>query len=332
MRINVNYEIADSARTAAKDYSGFYAGRSYNDLPYTNENLQKVFLELKSGKHPSEYAYMESGTPDENEIKNIVQDIVDYYNRNFAYSQSENVYDVKLRFYFHVGSRDSKGDIVDNTIRIFCKQLVFSAEAKRIIKNISLYPAEEFFTNALRILLAHELFHFFHDVEYKEKHKCTIPTVTTTKSNENLINGILMESFAEYFAMCYMRDYLPADDNVRYNNITNGDVELGRLFGIGRKALLGNCYSTEEIQQDSELFEKLKEAKRFDADVSLYGIIGADYGGGYVLKSKGNSKNIQGKALKEYSEVFEDMLNNNKEEALKKMLKYKDELNLRPLL
>ena len=37
-------------------------------------------------------------------------------------------------------------------------------------------------------------------------------------------------------------------------------------------------------------------------------------------------------ALKEYADVFEDMLNNNKEEALNKMLKYKEELGVKPIL
>lgn len=331
MKINVNYQIADLTRTAANDYKpGSYT--KYNDLSYTNENLKKVFSELKEGKNKEKFTYMESGTPDETEIRNIVQDIIDYYNQYFAYSESEKEYDVNIRFYFKVDSNTCNGDLVGDTIRVFCKKFVFNSESNIIIKRISTYPPEEYFTNSLRLLLAHELFHFFHDMEYKEKHGRTFSTVPTTESDANIINGILAESFADYFAICYMRDFLPAEDNVRFNHIIGEDVAQGRLFGIGRKALLDKYYSEQEINQDRDLFEKLKTAGKIAKKENLHGIIWPDYGGAYILLARGRKNKAKGRALKEYADVFEAMMNNSKEEALKKMLEYKDEDNIKPIM
>lgn len=326
MRINVNYEIADLTRTASGDYRAGSC-KKYNDLPYTNDNLKYVFTELKTGKNQAKFTYMESVTPDEAKIRNIVQDIIDYYNQNFAYSESEKVYDINLRFYFKVAARYAYGDLVGDVIRVFCKKFVSGENYKRIqaLELNKLYPAEEYFTNSLRFLLAHEMFHYFHDIEYKEKHGRTFSTLPTTTSHADLINGILAESFADYFARCYLRDTLPADDNVRFNHIVGEDVKQARLFGIGRKALLDKYFSEPEIKQDRDLFEKLKSAGEISKNEQLNGMMWADYGGAFILHRRGLKKNAQGRALKEYADVFEAMLNNDKEEALKLMLEYKAE-------
>ena len=343
MKFNFTYEIADSARRDVED--GLGNSKTYNDMSYTLPNVH-LFFNGKSGKADQ---YMENCSPDEKEIKEIVDDITKYYQENFAYSTSEKKYDVVIRFYFHLSPRSRNGDYSNNTIRIFCKKIAIGKEVndtRRVIAQSYAqynYQEKEYYQNYLRFLLAHEMYHLFHEKEYVEVNGKTINTVVTTTNSRNNINAILMESFAQYFALCYMEHILPSKEDinrVKYNHVTPHESYIAKLFGIGRKHYLSKYYAQKIIEEDNAEFYRRKSQGEFseneclmveiqtgsDAGKTIYihEVWGADYGGGFWLKLWGTKEGKQGRKFAKYDAVFNDMQHDQLEEALKKMLEYKD--------
>lgn len=310
---NDNSKDRDYKRSAPADYE------------YTQESMKKVFATLNP-KRKCDIAkadYQKASMPDLQALRDIVRAIEDFYNSYFAYDGRlvEDIINgnkVKIRFFLHVGARGEYGDY-DNEreIRIFCRNLPGGVSFSEKLSTISgilkenNVDTEVWFRMSLTFSLAHELYHLFHRFDFNSIGK---------KIADGIVNDILKEVFAESFACAFLSDYLhrnyPGVENVIRNNIVHYDGGSMVLFGVGRKGLLKEFYSKEEIDKDNNDYRtKLSNHTALKRDPGNRGLSTADYAGGFKLKGAFTDGN-KGVTSPDYKKAYDNMLNGNSAQAL----------------
>lgn len=339
MNYKIICKIADIENSIGKDnsYSVYIP-----DHDYTNNNLEMVFsnIELTRENDIDKLEYMKQSMPDSTEIKNIIEDIVEYYKQQFNFDDRDVDLDITIRFFLHVSFLGVNGDAEGNEVRISCKNIVeiinrglAGKSFNEKIENMMFNP-KEYFRLQLRHLLAHELFHVFH-----RSHYISANNVKNWPDKE--IDNILKEVFADYFAHSYLKQYIERTTtntesftkdemiNIKWNSVVNV-VKEAKLFGVGRKKLLADKYSQSEINSDNETYDAyLNDKEKSSYIIIKDGTSLADYAGGYILWMMGNKKHAgkQGKDMKDYERFYHDMLKGNSEEVLYDLIRYTEEWN-----
>lgn len=334
MNYNIVYKIANIKSSLGKEKNL----QPYSDLEFTDENLGKIFEEYSKGvnrQSQAKFEYLRDSMPRLNEMKRIVEDILEFYEKNFKVYTSEQKDPIELRFFVHVKFMNEDGDACKTSIRIGCKNF---AECGNINKGVKFVIDEmpyeekecflkEYFLNRLRITLAHELYHSLHMIDCSAIKK---------EFGSSDCEKILNEIFANYFAYVYFDDFLKGTEGEagKYYNLKRNAVinwyEAARYFGVGRKGLFPEAYSAAEIEQDGQELQRLMADKNLCkiVDHRDYPVSEAEYSAAYVLafygKKRENSK--IGKGMKLYSELYQQYLAGNAKDALLKLITIKEEV------
>ncbi len=341
MQFTPDYSIANENNSIAQDDNGS-GGRDYE---FTDENLKKVLFTLETKRKSDEpkIDFIKDCMPGLSKIKNMVDDIIAYYNKQFApkeiISLEEDIA-INIRFFMNKKSKQNNGDANSNEIRIFIKNFPDTCVKKvngygsfsEIIEGIP-YGKDLWFQNYLRYILAHELFHIFHNFHYEKINKRRIDKNTVSSEKEDIIGHILMEVFAEYFAVSYIKYHLnekecpESERNRMFNNIV--DVGKTRLFGIGRKQLLNDKFSADEINEDQKQLNDLREKCEYKDYLKIdvdRGICTADYYGAHVFSgaSRLYYDDRQGKDMPKFVSAYEKMLKGDRDDALCDIIKLKE--------
>ena len=315
--------IANENNDNSKDRD--YMRRAQADYDYTQKSMEKVFATLNP-KRKCDIAkadYQKASMPDLQALRDIVRAIEDFYNSYFAYDGRlvEDIINgekVKIRFFLHVGAKGENGDYDnDREIRIFCRNLPGVASFSDKLSMISgilkqnNVDIEVWFRMSLAFTLAHELYHLFHRFDFDSIGK---------KIADGIVNDILKEVFAESFACAFLSDYLHRNyqgvENVIRNNIVHYNGESIGLFGVGRKGLLKEFYSKEEIDKDNNDYRtKLSINTDLKRNPGNGGLSTADYAGGFKLRNAFTDGN-KGVTSPDYKKAYDNMLNDNSAQAL----------------
>lgn len=326
MNYNIEYKLADLRSSLGKENYLRY----YPDLEYTDNNLTQIFQEYSQSikeENKAKFVYLSDSMPRLDEMKSIVNDILDFYDKNFRVYTSEQEHTINLRFFIHTKFMGEDGDANETSIRIGCKNFAecgkTNANVEKFLNALG-YEKSEYFKNRLRLALSHELFHALH-----MRHCTTIKK----EFGSNIYEDILDEVFAEYFSYSYFNDFLKrteSDDtmrNVKRNHVTNSPYQA-RYFGVGRKYLFEETYTKAEIEEDEQEYERLKADKDICRIVSRtnYPVSRAEYAAGYILIFYSNKVEAGkiGKQMKLYSDMYQQYLTGNAKDALLTLMTVKD--------
>lgn len=328
---------------------------SEKDYEFNSENMNKVISLLQPTRqmNQAKIDYIKESMPRLPDIEFMLNDIVDYYESVFApkdIQDSDDTLLTRIRFFMNAKSGTGEnGDAVfgrlrrcdkANTgeVRIYikgfpdrCNNSVGYGDsfAEKLEYLDEAYGRKMWFENYLRYLLAHEMFHIFHECHYKEKNGKLFPVATEERSD--IYERILKEVFAEYYATAYMKDHLRKTDTengvIKLNHIVNtGNT---RWFGCGRKKLIPGMFSEEEIATDDKWWKDnsqsepcLSLADKNDKERPA----SADYAGGYVLSSAADRYHDgkQGKDMTDYAFAYDKMLNDKSDEALYDLIRLRE--------
>lgn len=331
MVCKVEYSLADITSDGINNYQ---------EYDYTDEKLREIFAKIHTEKKNdfAKLEYLKAGMPNEEEVKMIVQDIIAYYSNNFEIDEME--IPLTVSFYVHKSFKEIVAYAIGNTVRISVKELINEINRclpgrdfdKKVEDYINLCHLDwrTWFQNKIRVILAHEMYHIFHAHHYMKVNQ------VNCWSNGSMVSDILKEVFAEYFAYSYFRQYLERtvteegqlsrENRINtYWNVTirRDMIKEMRLFGIGRKILLRDRYSEEEVNHDTEEYTALKENPATGEFIArnMDGLSIADYAGGYLLwyVTKINNE-AQGKDAKLYKFSYTNMIEGKEEDALHELI------------
>ena len=328
MNYNIEYKIANINNSLGKDCYSYYPD---NDHEFTDENLEKIFEEYSkrvNRQSQAKFEYLRDSMPCLDEMKRIVEDILEFYEKNFNVYTSEQEYTITLRFFVHVKFLNENGDAYETSIRIGCKNFAecgnTNASVKKFIDKIP-YEKKEYFLNQLRITLAHELYHTLH-----MKHCSAIKK----QYGSNDYEKILDEIFANYFAYVYFDHFLKeteGEDGIYYHWKRNDVIhwyEAARYFGVGRKHLFSGTYSEPEIKKDKQELQRLMADKNLCkiVDTKNYPVSEAEYSAACVLALYGKKceDGKIGKKMKLYLDLYQQYLAGNAKDALLKLMTIKE--------
>ena len=349
MRYEVEFRIVDADSTIAKEEAEQNYDLSIRDKAYGREAVDEICAagNYKRKSDIDQQKYIQTSLPETaSGMTAITDDIINYYLTNFELNTDKEEVHIRVRFFLNGRNKGECGDAVGNDIRISCmnltdniaRQLSFGKgfEEKLRFSPLLLEHRDddtyvethkaEYFLLQLRFVLAHEMYHVFH-----ANHYCSVNGKNAWMETKELDN-IIMESLADYFAYSYMRYYLekqyPGQENqinMRWNSIAAEGSKGMKFFGVGRKALISDRYSREELDKDKTEYAQMlqkDDGKYYLEACDARNIVLADYAGGYVLWSYGynNCKGVQGKALDEYVNIYNAMLEKDAEQALYQML------------
>ena len=327
MNYNIEYKIADLRSSLGKENNCQY----FPDFEFTDNNLEQLFEEYSkiiNEKNRAKFEYLKESMPSLDEMKCIVNDILEFYDKYFRVYTSDQEHTITLRFFVHVKFIGEEGDAFETCIRIGCKNFAecgkTNASVKKFLNQIP-YEKSEYFKNRLRLTLAHELYHTLHMI-----HCSTIKKAF----GSNPYESILDEIFAEYFSYVYLVDFLKRTDgedgmyfNWKRNNVIDWYKDA-RYFGVGRKYLFEETYSETEIEEDTQEFQRLM------ADDNTYNIVSrenypvsiAEYAAGYILVFYANKfeDGKIGKHMHLYSDMYQQYLTGNAKDALLTLITVKD--------
>ena len=326
MNYNIEYKLASLKSSIGKEDRCQY----YPDLEYTDNNLRQIFQEYSQSineKSKAKFTYLCDSMPNLAEMESIVNDILEFYDKNFRVYTSNQTHTITLRFFLHVTSKVEDGDAHETVIRICCKNFAncgtTNANVEKFLNKIP-YVKTEYFKNRLRLALAHELFHSLH-----MRHCSTIKK----EFGSNIYEDILSEIFAVYFSYVYLDDFLSrTDSDVDMRNRKHNDViswyPYASYFGVGRKYLFKETYSETEIAEDTQEFERLLADKDIHNMVSRTGnpVSNAEYAGGYIMAYYSNhfEDGRIGKHMKLYSDLYQQYLTGNAKAALLTLITVKN--------
>ena len=326
LNYNIEYKLADLKSSLGKENNFQYCA----DLEFTDDNLKQIFQEYSQNideKSRAKFEYLRDSMPSLTEMKCIVNDILEFYDKHFRVYTSEQEHTITLRFFVHVKFIGEDGDAYETSIRIGCKNFAecgnTNANVEKFLNNL-FYEKSEYFKNRLRLTLAHELFHALH-----MRHCSTI----RKPFGSNTYETILDEIFAEYFSYVYFDDFLKrTEDDTTMQNIKRNNVidwyRDARYFGVGRKYLFEDAYSETEIEEDKQEFQRLMSDKFICHTVSRanYPVSVAEYAAGYILVFYGNKfeEGKIGKQMKLYSDLYQQYLTGNAKAALLTLITVKN--------
>ena len=266
--------------------------------------------------------------PSPEEIKVVLNKITDYYSESFEFvPEFQYQGSTNICFYVFNGGRQANGECIPGVDETWIS-INFCDLYKDKNKNNTHY---EIFKAKLWTILAHEMYHAFQVYEFYKKGR---------KGGCKSCNDILEESLAQYFALCFAKKFINDDgedckegtDNFKklFKMIVDEEYESKRsyAFGIGRKKLMQNKYSKEEISEDDNLYKELNRLIKENNTLRLLDTITpseADYGGGYVLYQHGQMEGVQGKNLDLYTNIFNTWINDD-ETALKLLIDEKEKI------
>ena len=328
MNYNIEYKIADIRSSLGKENNYQY----YPDHEFTDENLEKIFEEYSKSvnkQSQGKFEYLRASMPCLDEMKSIVEDILEFYEKNFKVYTSEQEHTITLRFFVHIKFMNENGDAYETSIRVGCKNFAecgnTNASVEKFLDKIP-YEKKEYFINQLRLTLAHELYHSLH-----MRHCSTIKK----KYGSSIYENILDEIFANYFAYVYFDGFLKGTEGEEgiYYNWKRNDVihwyEAARYFGVGRKRLFPKTYSEAEIEQDNQEFQRLMADKNLCkiVDTKNYPVSEAEYSTGYILAFYGKKfeEDKIGKEMRLYFDLYQQYLAGNAKDALLKLMTIKEE-------
>ena len=343
MRYEFEYYIANENNTPGLDGTTKAVGEDYGFEPSNMEKVLEILVD-KAKTDKSKLSIIRENMPrDPKAVDDIMRDIIEYYEREFApddIKSSKDVLLTRIRFFMNAksGTGESgeanfgimRGSDKTNTgeiciyVKGFPKDSISCPDYLSDTTGSSGSKDAVWFENYLRYVLAHEMFHVWHEYHYSKSMKEPIGT--------DHVKRILMEIFAEYFATAYMRDYFhrsdPQNENLKYNRIF--DYYAMNLFGYGRKKLLKKYFTKEEIAEDeikwSQNKEKpcLKTADKSDPERP----VSADYAGGYVLSCAARVyyNGEQGRKNSAFDTAYNDMLNDESNKALSDLIRLNDQL------
>lgn len=326
MNCQFDLKIANLKSSLAKENDMKY----YEDYEYTDDILNKVFAEYSlsiNGKNRAKFNYMQESMPNMEEMKSIVQDILEFYENNFMTYPLEKTFKMQIRFFLHVKFMHLDGDACGNEIRISCKNLTESNKGNvsfsKFIEYIS-YEKGEYFKNQLRSVLAHEIYHLLHFNHCDSIEK---------KHSSNIYEAILDEIFANYFSYEYVLDFLgrtEGKDTITYNQKRNSIFDWYndiKYFGVGRKYLFPNDYPNEEIEEDKKQLMVLMEndATKRSVETSHYPVSLAEYAAGYYLSfyEEKHRDELDGDRQL-YTQMYQEYLSGNAVEALLRLIRIKE--------
>ena len=327
MNYNIEYKIADLRSSLGKENNCQY----FPDLEFTDNNLEQLFEEYSktiNEKNRAKFEYLRESMPSLDEMKCIVNDILEFYDKYFRVYTSDQEHTITLRFFVHVKFIGEDGDAFETCIRIGCKNFAecgkTNASVKKFLNQIP-YEKSEYFKNRLRLTLAHELYHTLHMI-----HCSTIKK----EFGSNPYESILDEIFAEYFSYVYLVDFLKrtdGEDGMYFNWKRNNVIDCykdARYFGVGRKYLFEETYSKTEIEEDTQEFQRLMADDNTSNIVSRenYPVSRAEYAAGYILIHYSNKfeDGKIGKHMNLYSDMYQQYLTGNAKDALLTLITVKD--------
>lgn len=327
LNYNIEYKIADLNSSLGKENNYQY----FPDFEYTDNNLEQLFEEYSKNineKNRAKFEYLRESMPSLDEMKCIVNDILEFYDKNFRIYTSDQEHTITLRFFVHVKFIGEDGDACETCIRIGCKNFAecgnTNASVKKFLNQIP-YEKSEYFKNRLRLTLAHELYHALH-----MRHCSTIQKTFGSNPYETILDEI----FAEYFSYVYLVDFLKRTDgedgmyfNWKRNNVIDWYKDA-RYLGLGRKYLFKETYSETEIEEDKQEFQRLMADNNTCGIVSRanYPVSVAEYAAGYILVFYANKyeEGKIGKHMNLYSDMYQQYLTGNAKDALLTLITVKD--------
>ncbi|MBQ7241850.1 MAG: hypothetical protein IJS35_03590, partial [Firmicutes bacterium] len=300
-------------------------------------------LEANRKADEPKIAFIKECMPDRSNVEGMLEDIVSWYEQHFApleIRSSDGEITVRIRFFINKKAKKRSGDAISDEIRIFvrnfpdvCKRMVSDfGTFSEIVEEIS-YGKALWFENYLRYILAHELFHILHGYHYKKQTGEQITKNTVSSTTYDTIGCILMEVFAEYFAVAYLKDYFKKTFPEEGTRMLNHIIEFGntRLFGIGRKKLLEGRFDPTEIKEDEKQWKDLRENKHYAGSFEIDPerlTCGADYYGAYVL-SLASGRYYDGKQgieMPDYVSAYDHMLKGERDTALADLICLKEKI------
>lgn len=304
-----------------------------------NKNITAISNDLDKLQNLEKYM------PTREEFDDMIHEIFELYSDIFSDADLD-LDDVKITFFLMGGTVSNIGDAgLNKEINVSCEAVL--KHACRIVydKNYSLddnvegfiensvpankrdemdadYLAEqkrllatEIVKNAFRRVIAHELFHIFHDYHFHKFNKRFL--------SDNTINDILREVFAEYFARYYTEMTIDTEikDTIWTPNVIKNRVFRYKKdqFGIGRKKLVKDRYagSEELLAKDEEEYNKKISDGEADFKRDTDGLSASDYAGAYklYLYNFNPDRNIE-----LFKELYDLMLVGESEDAFYRLL------------
>ena len=325
MNVKVELKIANINSSLGKENDV----RFYSDYDYTDDVIKQVLDEsiLKAGKrYKVKLEYLKDSMPNLEEMQAIVQDIFDFYERKFMTYTFQKPLSLDIRFFLHVEFMQEDGDASIYCIRISCKNLSGRTKTNNTFletMNTLSYDKKEFFRNHLRRTLAHEIFHFLHFNHCDAIGK---------KYSSDIYEDILNEVFANYFCYEYVLDFLArteGEDSSMYR-IKSNDIfdwyQDKKYFGVGRKNLFPNVFTSKEIDDDRKDYMKLMDDKstKYLVDTSKYPVSITEYAAGFFLSFyDGKQKEETGVDMPVFTQMYQEYLDGNAAKALLNLIEIK---------
>lgn len=248
----------------------------------------------------SKFDLLRACAPDEVQMKEMMDDIVQYYQKYFAMEDSaEDEKEIEICINCHKYAKYEYGSSAGSTIDIWYFSIINALFAQaniygqkynlhQIVSNIWKDSTKDIFYDQWRYVMAHELFHVF-----------------SAKVKDHSIQcGVLEEIAAEYFALSYINDFCNAVGHKKSHLVLRG------------------IYS-EENKKSGEVLGLKKSIKDFVREEAESGVCVEDYFGGVLLLAHGIKNGTMGKDNPYLKKIYDAMQKNESKNALIELIELK---------
>lgn len=259
--------------------------------------------------------------PTEFELKEFAEDIIDYYIRNFAINTVD--YDIEIDFIIHVHKEfknedgSAKGKTINLNFINYINDMIRNSEYSIVddkihtielqyVERLWKYDTKSVFSNQIRYTMAHEIYHVMHKMDLQHSDS------KASFADQHAIPEI----FAEYFAICYISDFL--------NGVVDKTDRAVAADLCGRARIYKDSTNNKNMPSRN-LIENAKRFTRTDTQKLLQS---EDYYGGELLAAlavKDCCENF-GNKYDFYIELYNDYKEGNKNEALQKIIDRKGDM------
>ena len=234
--------------------------------------------------------------PNEIEIREMVYDIMQYYDEYFALKDNdEKKLEVEIHINCHKYAKNKYGCCLGEKIEIWyfsiLNDLFLHAKitAKDLLKDVVekcwRYTTKEVFINQLRYVMAHELFRALHWNKIKSEP--------------------LSVMLAEYFALSYINDFCNATERNQYSLVLRGRF-------------------TEKNKENGEIVGLKKDIECFVRSNNENCLQEGDYYGGTVLLAYGLKEKKLGKDNPYYARIFDAKQVNDYQNILRELIELRN--------
>ena len=248
----------------------------------------------------AKFELLRACAPDEVQMKEMLDDIVQYYEKYFAMEESvEDEKEIEICINCHKYAKYEYGSSAGSTVDIWYFSVLNALFAQaniygqkynlhQIVSNVWKDSTKDIFCNQWRYVMAHELFHVF----------------CSKVKDHSIQRGVLEEIAAEYFALSYINDFCNA-------------------VGQNKSHLVLRGTFSEENKKSGDVLGLKKSIKEFVREEAESGVCVEDYFGGALLLALGIKNGTMGKDNPYFKKIYDAMHNNESKTALIELIELK---------